>query len=255
VIDGGRLEQLAPGSALASRAVHEDEVDSTMEAARRALGCGTPPLLVTAEAQSGGRGREGRSWHSPAGGNLYVTAALPFSGPPLSLPAFTLACGVALHEAASGLLGPEVELSIKWPNDLLSGGMKMAGVLCELVQAGQDHVVLCGMGVNVNAGSFPPPLDAIATSMSLASRRTYEREQVLARICLELEAAADLYGREGFAPFRDECLARSSLWGRRCRVDAVTGAMESIDGTGAIVIRRDDGTAACVSAGRLDLLD
>jgi len=254
-MDGGRLEQLAPGSALASRAVHEDGVDSTMDAARRALEQTAPPLLVTAETQRGGRGREGRSWHSPAGGNLYVTAALPFSGPLPSLPAFTLACGVALHEAASGLLGPDVELSIKWPNDLLSGGLKMAGVLCELVQGRPDHVVLCGMGVNVNADSFPPPLDAIATSMSLASGRTYERELVLARICLELEAAADLYGREGFAPFRGECLARSSLWGRRCRIDAVEGAMESIDGTGAIVIRRDDGTTASAGAGRLDLLD
>jgi BirA family biotin operon repressor/biotin-[acetyl-CoA-carboxylase] ligase len=255
VIDGGRLEQLAPGSALVARARHEREVDSTMEAARRALGRGAPPLLVTAEAQSGGRGREGRSWHSPAGGNLYVTAALPFGGPVPSLPAFTLACGVALHEAASRLLGPDVELSIKWPNDLLSDGLKMAGVLCELVQAPRDNVVLCGLGVNVNARSFPPPLDAIATSMSLASGRTYEREQVLARICLELETAALLYGREGFAPFRDECLARSSLWGRRCRIDAIVGVMASIDDTGAIVIRMDDGTEAHVASGSPELLD
>ncbi len=255
MIDGVRLRALAPGSALARSSVHADEIDSTMEAARRELGRRAPPLLVTAEAQRQGRGREGRSWHSPAGDNLYVTAALPFSLPLASLPAFTLACGVAVHQALGDLLGPDVELSIKWPNDLLSGGAKMAGVLCELLPSDPGGVVLCGLGVNVNAGSFPPDISAIATSMRLAAGRAFEREDVLARICTRLEEAAVLFGREGFAAFRDECARRSSLWGRRCRIDAVEGIMESIDARGAIVIRRDDGSAAAVGSGRLDLLD
>ena len=255
MIDGDRLRALAPGFALAARAVHTDEVGSTMEAARRELERRPPPLLVTAETQRSGRGREGRSWHSPAAGNLYATAALPLRRPLASLPAFTLACGVAVHEAARDLLGPEVELSIKWPNDLLCRGAKMAGVLCELHPSDPGHVVLCGLGVNVNAESFPPELDAIATSMRLASGRTFEREQVLALICSRLEEAAELYDREGFGPFRGECLNRSSLWGRRCRIDATTGIMESIDERGALVIRLEDDTTAAVAAGRLDLLD
>ena len=148
-----------------------------------------------------------------------------------------------------------MELSIKWPNDLLCRGAKMAGVLCELHPSDPGHVVLCGLGVNVNAESFPPELDAIATSMRLASGRTFEREQVLALICSRLEEAAELYDREGFGPFRGECLNRSSLWGRRCRIDATTGIMESIDDRGAIVIRLEDDTTAAVAAGRLDLLD
>lgn len=249
----GRVRELAPGSSLAGRMILLDETTSTMDEAREALGRQAPPLIVAAGLQTAGRGREGRTWHSPPGQDIYMTAALPVRAPPPSVPAFTLAVGVALHRSVESIASP-AGLSLKWPNDLWCRGRKLAGVLCESLDAG-GTVVLVGAGINVNAESFPPPLDATATSLRLCAGRAFEREQVLARFLVELEEAAGLFEREGFAAFRAECIDRCLLWGRTCRAGDLEGTMETIDEGGALVLRLGDGSRASILSGHVEIED
>lgn len=241
------MRELAGDSLLAGRSLFLEEVESTMEVARERWD--GEPLLVVAEVQRAGRGREGRTWHSPGGVNLHFTAALPFARPGPALPAFTLACGVAIHGAVEELAG--LQLGLKWPNDLLSGGRKLAGVLCECV----GDVVLVGVGLNVNATSFPPELGEIATSMRLESGRVFEREEVLVRVCSSIEGAAGVYAREGFGAFVEEYRARCGLWGRSCRVGELSGRMRTVDEGGGLVLELGDGSEATVGSGHVELLD
>jgi BirA family biotin operon repressor/biotin-[acetyl-CoA-carboxylase] ligase len=255
VIDAGRLRSLAPGSALAASVIALEEVGSTMGEARRRAATREPPFLVVAEAQTRGRGREGRTWHSSPGESLTVTAALALRRPLEAIPAFTLALGVALHRTVAGFLGQE-HLSLKWPNDLWWAQRKLAGVLCEHVPGrGPDEVVLAGVGLNVNATVFPEDLEPVATSMRLCAGRAFEREEVLAALCTSVEDAASRYEREGFAPFHSPSVERCRLWGRRCRAGDALGTMETIDERGNLVVRRDDGSYRTVTSGHVELLD
>jgi BirA family biotin operon repressor/biotin-[acetyl-CoA-carboxylase] ligase len=226
----------------------------------RALAATTsPPFVVTAEEQTRGRGRLRRRWHSPPGGGLYLTAALGFAGSAPSLPPFTLALGVALHRTVERILadaGADVSaLGLKWPNDLLVGGRKIAGVLCETAGSTDGStLVLAGVGLNVNARRFPAPLAERATSLALETGGDHEREAVLALLLARVEEAADAYARDGFCAFGAEYAGRCRLWGRRVRVDDVEGVLHGIDGTGALVVQHDDGTTTVVAAGHVELV-
>lgn len=158
------------------------EVGSTMEEARRF----PPGTLVLAEAQTRGRGRAGHRWESPPGG-LYMTLVLEPAPPPrppgdrLALP---VAAALAAREALSRRFG--VATRVKWPNDLLAGRRKIAGIIAEATGA----AVLLGAGVNVGAApaAFPADLRPTATSILIETGRPFETREVALAIVDELEA-------------------------------------------------------------------
>jgi BirA family biotin operon repressor/biotin-[acetyl-CoA-carboxylase] ligase len=146
-------------------------------------------LLVIADTQTGGRGRRGRTWVSPGGVGLYVSLLLrppvapAVDGTPSAVGLLTIAAGVAVAEGIAAATG--LHPSLKWPNDVVHDGRKIAGVLAEGHAIGTSgQAVVLGLGVNVRATTYPPELAAIATSVEAATGRRADRGEVLAEILM-----------------------------------------------------------------------
>lgn len=154
---------------------------STMDEARGLARSGAAEgTVVVADEQTAGRGTRGRGWHSPRGLGLYATVILRPN--PAAAPLVPLAVGVAVREAASAL-APGVRL--KWPNDLVWDGRKLAGVLCEGAAGGAGpRFILAGIGINVGHApeDFPPELASRSASLRMAAGRPVDREDLLGRL-------------------------------------------------------------------------
>ena len=221
------------------------ETPSTQDEARRLAKLGLPPgSLVAAEAQSSGRGRfPERRWESEAGKNLLVS--ILFEPARALLPALPLRLGAALARAARiqairmgrTLRGGRPQ--IKWPNALLVGGKKAAGLLCE---AGPEGLFV-GIGVNCNQESFPPGLEAKATSLALELGAEIDRwaflELLLGSIKAELEEERWRPGVEELLWRRGEAVRflPGLPGGRGGGGEELEGVLEGIDERGSLLIR------------------
>src|SRR5688572_503867 len=178
---------------------HFYTVDSTNAFALRLLGHGRGApdgTLVLAESQTAGRGRMGRTWYSEAGAGLYLSLVLRPQISPGLAPLVTLGCAVALHNTVERQT--HLEADIKWPNDLLVGGKKVGGILAE-IQADLDriHVLVIGMGLNVNHTALPVELAERATSLRLASGHTHSRLDILLDFLDQFEDLIDRFHAGG----------------------------------------------------------
>jgi BirA family transcriptional regulator, biotin operon repressor / biotin---[acetyl-CoA-carboxylase] ligase len=216
------------------RILHFAAIDSTMRAAAD-LDIGD---VVIADEQTAGQGRHGHSWHSPAGSGLYCSMVLA------PAPVLTLALGLAAVEAVEKVTGLRCDL--RWPNDLMLDGRKVAGILVQL--AGEKAIA--GIGVNLNQTSFPPALAAIATSLRIHTGREISRDDLLAALVPAVDALA------AEAPetiLRLFARASSYAAGRRVTVDLPDGVIEGttagLNPEGFLIVRRDDGTDTLILAG------
>jgi BirA family biotin operon repressor/biotin-[acetyl-CoA-carboxylase] ligase len=242
---------------LGRRHIHVTTCGSTNDlVAGEARGGAGEGLLVTADAQTKGRGRLGRSWHSPLGSNLYASVLLRPQRPAAEIPPLTLMAGGALARA---LVGMGFDARVKWPNDLLlivdGQPRKVAGILTEASTEGHriGHVVV-GVGVNVNTVAFPDDLADKATSLRLARGAAVARVDVLASLLEALESAYDRFKAEGAA-------AAIALWeahadlSRRCRVlvggRPVEGMPVGLGLDGALHVRDDAGAVHRVVSGEI----
>jgi BirA family biotin operon repressor/biotin-[acetyl-CoA-carboxylase] ligase len=215
--------------------------------------------VVVAEAQRRGKGRLGRRWESPAGLNLYCSVILR---PPI-LPAraaqLTFLSVVAAARAIEAVTS--LRPSIKWPNDLLLGGKKVAGLLNEMsAETEKVNFIVLGIGININMDrdQFPDDLRHPATSLFLEAGKPVRRLD-LARALLEtLDTLYDSYLLNGYGPVREEWLARCNFLGRRIRVTfqdkELQGTAEGIDEEGALLVRAPDGRLERVLAGDVTIL-
>jgi BirA family biotin operon repressor/biotin-[acetyl-CoA-carboxylase] ligase len=233
-----------------------ERVGSTNDAAAAWARAGAPEgAVVLAEAQEQGRGRVGRTWHSPPGENLYLSLVLRPPRPPHVLPPLTLAAGLAVFDLCAALgLGPE----LKWPNDVLLGGKKVAGVLTEMSSEAERvlHVVL-GLGLNVNATKFPPALRDRATSLRLATgpgAPPLARAPLLADLLARLETRYDEFLQGGPAAVVAAFRASWGGRGRAVRVQSgdrvLQGVAEDVDDGGALLVARG-GTVERVLSGEV----
>jgi BirA family biotin operon repressor/biotin-[acetyl-CoA-carboxylase] ligase len=217
-------------------------------------------LVIAADTQTAGRGRLGRSWHSPAGENLYLSVLLRPSRPAAEIPPLTLLVGGAIADALAALgLAPR----LKWPNDVQLVGAdgarrKLAGILTEMASAG-DRVeqVVVGVGLNVNGTAFPAELAARATSLRLALGRPVDRAPLLAALLGTLEPRLDDFDRRGAAAAVEAFAAHGAL-PERCRVatpgrpnEMLEGVAVGVDPDGALRLRDDAGTIHRVISGEL----
>lgn len=219
------------------------QVDSTSSALLRQAAQGAPDLSIcVAEAQSAGRGRRGRDWISPLGGNVYFSLLRRFGTGMGALSGMSLVAGIAVAQALADCGVGNVGL--KWPNDVLADGRKLAGILVELggEYLGPCHAVI-GIGVNVR---LPHGFKAGQPSIDLATlcgAAPPSRNAVIARLLVRLIAALDPFERAGFAPFRVEFARHDLLAGQAVRVHAGTevhdGVAEGVDDRGALRVRRD----------------
>jgi BirA family biotin operon repressor/biotin-[acetyl-CoA-carboxylase] ligase len=235
------------------RVVHwAEELGSTNDRAKELAEEGAEHgEVVVAEAQTAGRGRRGRAWASPARRNVYFSVVLRPDLPPARAPELTLVGSVAICDA---LRQAGVDAGIKWPNDLLASGRKIAGILTELA-AEPDRVewVVLGAGVNVNARreDFPDELRDVATSILLERGQAAPRVLFAAACFTALETWLDRHDEEGFGAIREAWRERSVTLGREVSVKVdgreLAGVAEDIDETGALLVRTAAGVERVVS--------
>ncbi len=213
-------------------------------------------LVIAADSQHQGRGRQGRIWHSPPGENLYLSLLLRPTCAPNALPPVTLLTGIAVARVVAALgLCPRV----KWPNDLLltTGGKhcKTAGILTEMA-SDRDHIrhVIVGVGINVNSLVFPETLATPATSLRLATGHPQDRAQILADFLLAFETALDDAFLHGPAATLDAWRSFADL-PQICQFERdgqrVTGTAEALDHEGALMIREASGQVTRMLSGEV----
>ena len=201
------------------RIFHRERTASTNLDARE----GRHGDVFTAGWQSAGRGRLDHKWLSPPGANLLMSAVLDVAAlSPEEAATFPLAAGLAVANALAPFAAPSAQPMLKWPNDVLLGGRKVAGMLCER----HGGNVIAGIGVNVAEQEFPPEIASRACSLGGAATVEGVRDAVLASL-------AAVYGRwlrDGFASVLPEIGRIDFLKGRRVRVVQVDGERPGICG-------------------------
>ena len=235
---------------------HFYSVDSTNAFAARMLAHGRPVpdgALILAESQTAGRGRLGRSWHSEPENGLYFSVVLKPQVSPSLAPLFTLACAVALHHTVERIA--KVEVDIKWPNDLLIEGKKIAGILAEIhAETDRIHSLIMGVGLNVNHQGLPVEIADRATSLALASGRHQSRLDLLVEFLEQFEGIVDRFKVSGPAVVVSEWSRHSSFAeGRQVEISdgyrVVRGATRGLNSVGALRVETSPGTIEDVYSG------
>ena len=234
------------------------EVGSTNDVAKQLADEGAAHgEVVVAETQTAGRGRRGRGWVSPPGRNVYLSVVLRPELPPARAPELTLLASVAVCQAVRQA---GVSAAIKWPNDLLVSGRKLAGVLTEMAaELDQVQWVVLGLGINVNSREedFPEEVRPLATSLALQRGEPVPRALFVAALLTALEEWLDRHAAEGFEPVRAAWRAMSDTLGREVRVRTGEGDLEGVatdvDGSGALLVR-DGERVHRILAGDVEIL-
>lgn len=250
---GRLLQRLVTGPTLVSRVSWFDRIGSTnAEVARRAADGAEAGLLVLADEQTAGRGRQGRTWSAPAGTSLMGSLLLRTDRDLAGVALLPLLVGLALAEACEPFVSG-AELSLKWPNDLLADGRKCAGIL---VEAPTPGVIVVGIGVNVDWRGVqrPEPL-AAATSLSEVGRGPVDRWRLLPALIERVDVRHSGWCEDpaAFLPaYRERC----ATLGTAVRVEqadgtALLGTAARVTDGGALVVETDAGATVDLHAGEV----
>jgi BirA family biotin operon repressor/biotin-[acetyl-CoA-carboxylase] ligase len=222
----------------------EAELPSTSDLLRRLAAAGEPDgLAVLARRQTAGRGREGRSWHSEEG-NLHVSLLLRPDAPAAEAPRWALLGGVALAEALSAFLPDRDSIRLKWPNDLLLGGAKLAGMLCEgSARDGRIEWIVLGLGANL---ARAPDLADRPTTCLAAHAPPPDPEAAAVALVGAVERWRRRMAEQGIGPLLDAWQRRGPRQGAeltlRSGAGETTGLYRGLDGDGALLIETDGRT-------------
>ena len=232
---------------------HFAEIDSTNEEARRLASAGERgPVWIAADRQTAGRGRRGRVWESPTG-NLAATLLIVPDKPPAQCAQLSFVAAIAAADAVARF-APQAQIKVKWPNDVLANGRKIAGILLESASGGGDPYFLA-IGVGVNLAHFPPDTEFPAISLAALGATVPNASDALAQLASGFAKWYDVWSAQGFAPIRDAWLARAAGLGSRIRArlsqEETSGVFESIDQTGALMLREISGKTRSISAGEV----
>jgi BirA family biotin operon repressor/biotin-[acetyl-CoA-carboxylase] ligase len=280
-----RLDPIWPGLRVETHAALGSTNDAALAWLRRGDAAGDlpAPLLVCAEAQTAGRGRQGRQWHSPPGRNLLFSLALPLPGDGID-PATGLAFGQpnAFNLAAAAIVCDRIERrsplrpAIKWPNDVHVERRKLAGILSERASGGEgargrinDQTagqpggrtggIVVGIGLNVNAApeDFPPDLRPVAVSLRQLTGAPWDRQALLTEIAGDLLKLAAGRDADAWTRAADAWRARCDTLGRWVTVargnERIEGTALGLETDGALVIRTAEGALHRIDAGEVTL--
>ncbi len=219
-----------------------ETVVSTQILAHEAASKGAPEgTLVIAEQQTGGKGRLGRSWHSPKGTGIWMSLILRPAIPLAKAAQMTLLTAVAMARTMQEEAG--VTVQIKWPNDILIGGKKACGILTELnAESDRVNYLVIGMGINANMlpSDFPAELADIATSLRIASGQAIKRARFIQAFCRRFEHVYRQYLADGFDPIKREWEAMSMSLGRNVTVRTLHATLEGralgLDSEGVLIV-------------------
>ncbi|HUP38730.1 MAG TPA: biotin--[acetyl-CoA-carboxylase] ligase [Vicinamibacterales bacterium] len=241
------MSRVSPRAGAMGRSLHWlDSTTSTNDVAARLAESGAEEgTTVVAETQTAGRGRHGRIWFSPPGAGLYISTivrpgdAMTGNANPATL--LTIASGVAIAEAVHAVTG--LPAQIKWPNDVIIGRRKLAGILAEgALQAGALHFVVVGVGVNLQTSAYPPELASRVTSIEAETTRPPDRAVMLAEVLAAMgERYADLRAGRFDAILTAWRRLAASLPGADVEWESpagvVRGRAQDIDRDGALLVQ------------------
>ncbi len=235
------------------RATHWLETTASTNGDLRALAENGAPegMLVIAESQSAGRGRFDREWQSAAGQNLTFSILLRPEAPIETRITLPLVIGLAVAETLRGL---GIEAGVKWPNDVLAGGKKVCGILCESCA---DAAIIAGIGLNVNQAAFPAAIAHRAASLCTLLGKPLDRPALLAALCNTLEPLYSEWLAAGLAPLLPRLRALDCRRGRRIAIQQddssprVEGICLGIADDGALLIQTGSASVERIVSGEI----
>ena len=233
---------------------HFEVIDSTNEEARRlALAGERGPVWIAADRQSAGRGRRGRNWESPTG-NLAATLFLRPAKPAVDCAQLSFVAAIAASDMVTRYAG-SAAVRVKWPNDVLADGNKIAGILLESASAGGDRPDWLAVGIGVNLSVYPEGTEFPATSLSALGIAPPAARDALTGLAAAWAKWYEVWLQRGFGEIRDVWLSRAAGLGTRIRArlqnEETHGVFEGIDATGALILRESLDRTRTISAGEV----
>lgn len=229
-----------------------DELPSTNdEALNQARRGAAEGVCVVAEAQTAGRGRQQRSWSSPAGAGLYLSIVLRPALAPHDWPLISFAAALAVHDAL--LEACALAADLKWPNDVHLDGKKLCGILAETCETPQGRACVVGLGVNLRERAWPLNLRDAATSIEAHTGRAPDAEKFLTALLRAFGARYAALHADAARTLRDWEARSSYAQGRLVRVhagdEAFDGTTRGLQTDGALRVELIDGEIKIVRAG------
>jgi BirA family biotin operon repressor/biotin-[acetyl-CoA-carboxylase] ligase len=225
--------------------VYYSETDSTNTRAKDfAIKGAHEGTLIISEKQTKGRGRKRRNWFSPSTGGIYASLILRPEISPNEAPKITLLTAVATAEALLFLTG--LDVSIKWPNDIMVKGKKIAGILTEIsTEMDAIDYVVVGLGLNVNTGNFPGDVKEKATSVFIETGKPFPRVKLIREYLKLHEKYYWIFKRIGFEPILNRWKEFAEIIGRRVTVEMIdkkcVGVVQDIDNDGFLILKNNNG--------------
>lgn len=232
-------------------------VDSTNNEAKRWAQQGAPHgSLFVADEQTGGKGRLGRVWKSPAGTGLWFSVLLRPKAVPEQVTGLTLTAGLSVAKAIQKLTGCKAQ--IKWPNDVVIGSQKVCGILTEMAAEMESvEYVIPGIGVNVNTESFPEEIAFKATSLYLSTGKKWSRAELLGAILQEMECLLDRQEQGGVQAILEEYRENCVTIGRKVSTQRgnirLSGIAEDVTEGGELVVRQSNGSQLVINSGEVSV--
>ena len=257
---GGSEPAAGPKLPPAYRLVALDRIDSTnAEAARRAEAGAEDGTLVWAREQSSGRGRQGRTWDSPPG-NLYLSLVLRPECPPADAAQLGFVAALAVGDTIGTVGPPMLEVTYKWPNDVLLNGRKVSGILLESKTTPDGAMTWLVLGVGINVVSFPEGTETPATCIRFEGAAPDLNEvAVLEAFTRHMLSCVNRWLEDGFAPVRQSWLNHAHALGEEISVrlsnQTLTGTFRDLDERGALILDLADGRQRTIAAGDVLLAD
>lgn len=247
-------ERTRRGLTLGAPLTFQLQTESTSDDAALAAKSGAPHgALFLADTQTRGRGRRGSQWLSAPGAGLWFSVLLRPRLSPELLPGIALSAGLAVRAAVAEHVAARVK--VKWPNDVLADGRKLAGILVESQLNGADVAsVVVGIGINVSQRELPEEIRDIATSLALLSSRETQREPLLAAVLEALESELERLSSRGLSGVAAALAPHDALLGRRMRIEGREGYGAGIDASGMLRLRLPNGAEQLIASGHVELL-
>lgn len=227
------------------------QIDSTSEEIRR-----NPKLpegaVIIADLQTHGRGRQGRSWHSEPGTGLYLSTLLKPKIPPENLSLLSLMAGVAT--ASSIQQQAEVEVKLKWPNDILLNGKKLAGILCECIATTPPSIIV-GIGINLKQSTFPTELQGLATSIKLETGNIINRTDLVLSLIHNIDKEYEEFLQAKRTHLVEKWTEKTDMFGKTITVfkkgNSLTGTAKRLDQIGRLILQTSDGKQHTLDSGEV----
>lgn len=245
---------------LGRNAVFLDTVDSTNSEARRMLETSCPDgTVIIAAQQTAGRGRRGRRWVSAPGCGLWLTAVIRPFMPLEEMQKLTLLIGLAVCKAVEQNTGGAARPMIKWPNDVLIGGRKLSGILCESAMDGAgERRIIAGIGVNTGTPEMGyGDADGVAISLAEAVGEPIGRLPLAAEILNETELLLESWHAESFAviarDYRQYMMPAGTVVEISDGISKMRGSIEALDDGGVLIVRMDTGNVERIISGEISV--